>query len=64
MHQPDLINTAQAAAILGESRWTTRRRIAAGQLPVVAHMGGTNPYLLDRAEVERFAAERAAEAES
>ena len=59
MHQPEHLTIAEAAEILGESRWTTQRRVRSGQLPAFQPGGGTNPYLIDRLHVEALAAELA-----
>ncbi len=57
------ISVQDAATLLGESRWTTRRRIRSGELPAET-VGST--FILDRADVvklaERVAAEAAAKA--
>jgi excisionase family DNA binding protein len=62
MHQPEHLTIAQAAAELGESRWTTQRRVRSGELPAVQHGGGTNPYLITRTDLDTFIASRTAEA--
>jgi excisionase family DNA binding protein len=57
MPQPEHLTIAEAAVLLGESRWTTQRRIRSGQLPAVQHGGGTNPYLIARADLDALLAE-------
>jgi excisionase family DNA binding protein len=46
---------AEAAELLGESRWTTQRRIRSGQLRAKRV---ANLYLIDRAEIDRLLSER------
>ncbi len=56
MHQTEHVTVAQAAHILGESRWTVQRRIRSGQLKAYQlGDGGTAPYVIDRAAVEQLA---------
>ena len=62
MHQPEHLTIAQAAAELGESRWTTQRRVRSGELPAVQHGGGTNPYLITRTDPDSCSASRTAAA--
>lgn len=58
--EPDLIGSAEACDILGIDRSVLVRRIAAGKLKAVTKMPGERgPYVFDRAEVERHAAEQA-----
>lgn len=57
MHQPEHMTIAQVAELLGESRWTTLRRVRSGQLNAVQHGGGTNPYLVVRTDAEALARE-------
>lgn len=59
MHQPEHMTIAQVAELLGESRWTTLRRVRSGQLSAVQHGGGTNPYLVARRDAEALATELA-----
>ena len=49
------ITVAQAAKILGKSRWTVIRLINKGHLLADKLDGETTPWLLNRADVERFA---------
>ena len=49
MSHTDDVTIAEAAGILGESRWTTQRRIRSGQLPA-RRLG--RMYLLNRSDVE------------
>ncbi|MGH3501479.1 MAG: helix-turn-helix domain-containing protein [Nocardioidaceae bacterium] len=58
MSARQLIGAPEAATILGVHRATVLRWAEAGQLPVVEKMPGDNgPYLFDRIDVERVAAE-------
>lgn len=59
-----LVSVAQAALILGKSRWTVVRRIKSGDLLAEKLGENTAAWLLNRADVERMAArERALAAE-
>lgn len=63
MSQPDndLIGVSEAADLASVSRGTIKRLAADGTLPVHTKMpGATGAYLFRRADVERFAKERAA----
>lgn len=60
MPHTEQLSVAQAARILGESRWTTQRRIRSGELP--ATRIGDTVYVIDKAAVEALAAERTASA--
>lgn len=54
-------SVATAASILGMPTITASRHARAGKLPVLGRLDGkTGAYVLDRAAVERLAAERAA----
>jgi excisionase family DNA binding protein len=55
------ITVAQAAEILGKSRWTVVRRIKNGELGAEKLGDNTAAWLLNRAEVERFARNQTAE---
>ena len=57
MGNPDLIGTVEAAKMLGVSRQTVIRWAAEPKLKSIKVPGETNPYLFERAEVERLAAE-------
>ncbi len=61
MHQPKRthISVQDAAKLLGESRWTTQRRIRNGEL-AAEMIGGA--FILDAAEVLKLAATIANEA--
>ena len=58
MPQTEQLSVAQAARILGESRWTTQRRIRSGELP--ATRVGDTVYVIDKAEVDKIVDERTA----
>jgi excisionase family DNA binding protein len=61
MSQPTLINTAEAARMLGVSRSTLTRWVSAGKIE--AHMvvpGYRGPLLFDPAEILRYLERRAA----
>jgi predicted site-specific integrase-resolvase len=64
METHPVINTAEARAMLGGvDRSTLKRWVDDGKLtPLRKLPGETGGYLFDRAEVERFATERAAAA--
>lgn len=49
------ITVAQAAKILGKSRWTVWRMCRDGDLIAEKLEGETSPWLLNRADVERRA---------
>lgn len=56
-----LIGAAEAAQILHMDLRTIHRQIDKGEIPHVAKLPGLRgAYVLDRAEIERIAAERAA----
>jgi excisionase family DNA binding protein len=55
MTQTGNITVAQAARILGISRWTVVRKIKAGELLAEKLDGETTPWLLNAADVEREA---------
>lgn len=56
-----LIGAAEAAGILHLDLRTVHRKIARGDIPFVAKLPGIRgSFVLDRAEVERIAVERAA----
>ena len=57
MHQTELLTVAKAARMLGCSRWTIVRRINHGDIPAQKLGDATSPWLVDRATVERLAAE-------
>lgn len=58
----DLIGTVEAATILDKSPRTVKRFAFSGKLPPALKMSGdTGAYLFHRADVERLAAELAAE---
>jgi excisionase family DNA binding protein len=60
MTNPDPITTAEAAEILGIHKATVIRWIEAGVITNSRKLAGaTNTYLLDRAEIEKLAAEKA-----
>lgn len=55
-----MCSVTEAATILGIPASTAQRWARIGQLPVVTKLAGaTGAYVLDRAEVEALAAERA-----
>ena len=55
----DLLNTAEAAELLGISAATLRGWILSGAVPTAYRLpGARGPHLLDRATVERIASER------
>lgn len=59
----DYIGVRDAAKIVDRTQLTVLRWIKIGKLPIVGRLPGPNgAYLLDRAEVEKLAAELAAEA--
>ena len=61
MPQPDLLSTAEVAALLGRRVGTINRWVRIGKLsPVVAMAGRTGARLFDRADVEALERERAA----
>jgi excisionase family DNA binding protein len=55
MTQTGNITVAQAARILGISRWTVVRKIKAGELLADKLDGSTTPWLLNAADVHREA---------
>lgn len=57
MPQTEHLSVSEAAAILGESRWTTQRRIRAGSLPA-ERVGDI--YVVNRSDVDALIAERSA----
>lgn len=58
MHQTEQMTVAQVAKFFGWSRWTVVRRIKHGDPPLPARKlgNGTSPWVLDRVDVEAFAA--------
>lgn len=57
MHQTEQMSVAQAAELLGESRWTVVRRIHSGELAAYKLGNGTSPWVLNRVDVEALATE-------
>lgn len=55
------MSVSQAATAIGESPATTSRRIEAGTLPAERLDGRKGMYLIDREDVDKLIAERAAE---
>lgn len=54
--KPDLIPTAEVAAILNIHVATVVRRAQSGEIPYAMKLPGeTGPYLFDRADIERLA---------
>lgn len=62
MPETDVLTVAAAAALLHESRWTTRRRIATGELPAHKTGDNTSAWLIRRADVDALIARQAAPA--
>lgn len=61
MHKGELITTQQASKILNYSVAWVNKLAARGDLPVAHKLPtATGAYLFRRAEIERFASERAA----
>jgi hypothetical protein len=60
MHHKGLLTVAQAALLLGWSRWTVVRQLKGGLLDGAGSKleGDTSPWLIDRAAVEKIVAER------
>lgn len=56
----DVINAREAARILGMSKTTLQRRIAAGVVPSQKLPGKLGQFVLSRREIEALAAARAA----
>ena len=62
MHSTDLIGTAEAAQIIGVERSTITRWVDAGRITVAHKLPGrTGATLFHRGEVQRVAAEYAAD---
>ncbi|MDQ1202825.1 helix-turn-helix domain-containing protein [Rhodococcus sp. SORGH_AS_0303] len=55
----DVINAREAARILGLTKSTLQRRIAAGVVPCRKLPGRLGQFVFDRAEIEHLAAEKA-----
>ncbi len=65
MSHPELLTSTQAGTILGKSGRTVQRMADAGELRFAQKLPGPNgAYLFARSEVERVAAEYAAESEA
>jgi len=61
MRNREVIDSKEAAKILGLSRSQVNRRAAAGVLPYLSKSEGLRtPYIFDRSEIERLAKEKVA----
>ena len=58
----DLIGATEAAPILGEDARTVQRKAKAGEYPAAKLPGLRGAYIFNRADIERIAAERKADA--
>lgn len=60
MPDEDLIDSAEARAILGIDKGTLSRWVATGRITPAARVGGNGWFLFNRADVTALAATRAA----